>query len=244
MKESHVNKNFRNTIFSILLISFFSYAPSLSSTANLDGYFYQIETKSRTRIPDTIKKSVIAFYKERRLDPYKVLSKIALKQSHDNFNSNRWWLIEEWKFTLKLEWLVYGDKTLCIRNGKCAWKKPGGDYDAHHIIPQSHGGPNLWWNLWPLTTTTHNELHKAGACCALFPKSCGDRGCELKVNSGWSKTGKCSYVREVNKKRIMITRIMVGKSYRYRLSIDGKSHGTTFELLKDAKEKAVSEVFL
>lgn len=44
---------------------------------------------------------------------------------------------------------------------------------AHHIIPQIYGGPNKWWNLWPLTPKQHSDIHCSGDGLNLFPTACG-----------------------------------------------------------------------
>lgn len=48
---------------------------------------------------------------------------------------------------------------------------------AHHIIPQIYGGPNKWWNLWPLTPKQYSDVHcnEDGEGFILFPSACGGR---------------------------------------------------------------------
>ena len=41
-----------------------------------------------------------------------------------------------------------------------AWPKEGAtEYHAHHIIPLKFGGPNEWWNIVPLPSQVHREIH-------------------------------------------------------------------------------------
>lgn len=44
-------------------------------------------------------------------------------------------------------------------------RKNGYNYDAHHIIELSYGGPNIWWNMHPAAFPNEHQggIHRKGS---------------------------------------------------------------------------------
>ncbi len=66
------------------------------------------------------------------------------------------------------KWLVY-ETPLYNKDGFEIPNKLGKPYDAHHIIQNSHGGPNEWWNIHPAHyKAEHPKIHGAGPAREIF----------------------------------------------------------------------------
>jgi hypothetical protein len=153
--------NFKRIIFYFFISVFVSF-PVFSGDFNqyldndLDGksgYYMSGNTKRRLR--------------SYHLNDSKPIYGAALDSKHDNFDDNKNNLIEKWEKYSEMGWPVYNVAT----NNR----NIGDKYDAHHIIPQSHNGPNKWWNLFPLTNAEHHQVHSNGTNCSLlFPGSRGN----------------------------------------------------------------------
>lgn len=228
-----------NILVIIILLSYCAYG--------LDDYINQINGKSSIgNIPNNIVVNVSNYYLNNNLGPENYIDGNALRDIRRQFNQNRENLIQEWEYQLNQNWPTYQETTLCIKNNECFRKEIGYKYDAHHLIPASHRGPNIWWNIWPLSSTEHTKVHSQPPCCNIFPKSCGNRGKDIKISefsSGWTKTGKSSREQEINKKRVLITKVVEGKKKKYKVSVDGEYLGHYIEKLLDAKKEAVEKAF-
>jgi hypothetical protein len=177
----------------IQIMDFFSFSiTSQKVTGSEDrfiDYLEQIETISGYDIPENQRSVLINYYDSDEYDATPI-SPNLLDQSHNTFSNSRKALIKEWEEETGYNWSKYNHITKCVVNNSCKKKQEGWNYDAHHIIPQSHGGPNEWWNLYPLDERDHNLIHGMNVkytryynfsiestlspafCCQLFPNSC------------------------------------------------------------------------
>lgn len=65
------------------------------------------------------------------------------------------------------KWPAYQEK-FYKKNGDIH-KDIGDPYDAHHIIQNSHGGPNEWWNIHPAHyKAEHPKIHGTGPARDIF----------------------------------------------------------------------------
>jgi hypothetical protein len=66
---------------------------------------------------------------------------------------------------LRQEWALHTGTPWPVQNGR--------HYDAHHLVPLAHGGPNKWYNLHPVVKDVHGSLihAKDSPTSALFPAS-------------------------------------------------------------------------
>jgi|GEM_PF-6215036 len=184
-------KKFSPLIYVIIVVLFLpeAYAGRLQT---FDSYLDQLENVSGSQIHPTVRNHLVKVHKDKVYGAEEV-SAAALKASHKDFSSRKNTLIKQWEKAMGRSWPKYTAKTECVTNGTCVTKQTGYRYDAHHIIPQSHKGPNKWWNLIPLDVRQHNLIHgmpvktrdgsyvvlRTPHCCdpQLFPNSCvGYRG--------------------------------------------------------------------
>ncbi len=149
----------------------------VNASTNFPSYLDTIEKKSRHTFARGAKTRLSKAYQNR-----KALNKLERAPSHKYFNTNKAALIQEWEDHYDVIWPTYGRKINCKSGGKCILRKRGDNFDAHHIIPQSHNGPNTWWNLIPLDARIHSQIHSAffnkkhkQGACTLFARSCGTR---------------------------------------------------------------------
>lgn len=171
----------------IVIFSFFSFNPAFSvkNSALFSSYLDQLERVSGYIPP---KRYLKEFYNSNDYTDL-LVDADQLRESHSTFKSSKYSLIKEWERESNgpLIWPTYDGATECVMSGTCAKKRRGWKYDAHHIIPQSYGGPNEFWNLIPLDVRQHNRIHGMqiegivplgrAYCCELFPDSCvGMRG--------------------------------------------------------------------
>ncbi|MBI2707991.1 MAG: HNH endonuclease [Proteobacteria bacterium] len=184
-------KKFSPLIYVVIVALFLpdAYAGRLQK---FDNYLDQLESVSGSQIHPIVRSHLTKGYKNKNFGD-EVLSAKALQEKHQDFSSRKRTLIKQWETATGRSWPKYTAKTECVTKGTCITKRQGHKYDAHHIVPQSHGGPNAWWNLIPLDVRQHNLIHgmpvktKDGSyialrnpyCCdkELFPNSCvGSRG--------------------------------------------------------------------
>ena len=106
------------------------------------------------------------------MDPeklYKETSEIV-KQKREQFKSLKPKLIEEWEIRTGKEWPKYEkDVIITLKDGtKMIIKKVGDLYDAHHILPLSWGGENVWQNITPLHVSIHFDHRGVHAVDSVF----------------------------------------------------------------------------
>ncbi len=86
---------------------------------------------------------------------YKKLSKEEIIKHRKDFNSKKNTLIKQWEDKTGQKWPTY-DKDILSNDGKVLRKK-GDKFDAHHIIENSYGGDNAWWNIHPASFPTQHQ---------------------------------------------------------------------------------------
>lgn len=236
----------RSFLLGIILLSFSTLTYS-TDQFSLDDYFNQVSLKSKYDISPKHRKILKNYYHENKLSPENFLDKETLKIRRQSFNGKRLSLMKSWIEETGKDWPTYGEDTLCKINGDCYWKYCGDFYDAHHIFPLSHKGPNVWQNILPLATDAHTSLHvDPGPCCSIFPKSCGSRGMKIETEdyfTGWSKNNK-SRSRKINEKDVIITKVQTKSSkHYYRIKVDDNAGGESYETLKAAQKVAIAQAF-
>jgi hypothetical protein len=82
----------------------------------------------------------------------------------DGFNKMRDNLILEWEVKTGQKWPKY-ESIVWNKKGDKVYKKIGEKYDAHEIIPNSHGGPLEWWNITPARSPDQHQklIHGSGS---------------------------------------------------------------------------------
>lgn len=156
-----INKIKRAFCCFLLFISF-----TFQAFANFEDYLTELNGTSGYSMSDRTKTRLRSYNNDN--NKTKQIHGAPLDQKHNMFNSIKKNLISDWEHYTKRKWPKY-KKSTDNRN-------KGDKYDAHHIIPQSHNGPNMWWNLFPLRQDTHHQFHSNdNECSNLFPKSKGNR---------------------------------------------------------------------
>lgn len=197
------NISLRSVISFFLILSIFvlKLEASTKNSETFKDYLDQIEFITGRSIPNEERNIVNKYYDSSKYNPTP-LSSDELDIITLDFNNRKSQLIQEWETQTFETWPVYTKDTRCIIEGTCiSYRKEGDKYDAHHIIPKSHRGPNEWCNLFPLDTREHNLIHGKSInkskslycikytynisypkcklpeayCCTLFPNSCGKR---------------------------------------------------------------------
>ena len=82
----------------------------------------------------------------------------------NEFNKIKSNLIEEWERNTGQKWPTYTEDVISPNTGKVV-RKAGDKYDAHHVIENSFGGENEWWNIHPAKFPNEHQsgIHGAGS---------------------------------------------------------------------------------
>lgn len=126
----------------------------------LNKYLKDIEDQTHREIPDIQKEKVIEAIHSNK---YEKLSAEATRNARAEFNSEKAQLISEWQEKTGNKWPTYSEDVFNSR-GKVI-RREGANYDAHHIIECSYGGPAEWWNITPARFPTEHQqgIHRAGS---------------------------------------------------------------------------------
>ncbi|KXT81427.1 hypothetical protein SORDD15_00663 [Streptococcus oralis] len=94
---------------------------------------------------------------------YKKLTPIEVSKHRAEFNRIKNSLIDEWELKTGQNWPIYSEDVIG-KNGNIV-RKAGSKYDAHHIIENSYGGNNEWWNIHPARFPNEHQagIHRAGS---------------------------------------------------------------------------------
>ena len=126
----------------------------------MKDYFKEVERVTRRKLdPVQLKK----LNKELKEQDFCKLDKEKLEQHKRIFNSVRDKLIHEWEANTGQTWPVYTEDVLS-KTGEVIRRK-GQPYDVHHLIEESYGGPNEWWNLHPAAFPNEHQggIHGANS---------------------------------------------------------------------------------
>ena len=110
-------------------------------------YVREIEKATGYNIPENQR---LLLKKDLQQNKYVKLQGKDKGKQRRQFRQKKDQLREEWSKNTGREWPTYKEPYFS-KNGKAAGplKKIGDPYDAHEIIPNSHGGPLKWWNVHP-----------------------------------------------------------------------------------------------
>lgn len=112
---------------------------------------YLDDLRSKSDCPETIKDDVVDVNSLERQSPETVAEN---RREFDNMKSD---LRAQWEKDNGKEWPKYDD-FVYNKNG-IPIRKPGDNYDAHHITPLCLGGKNEASNITPLHLDAHKEVH-------------------------------------------------------------------------------------
>ena len=98
-----------------------------------------------------------------RLRECEKLSPVEVAKHRAEFNRLKNSLIDEWELKTGQTWPTYLEDVIG-KNGNVV-RKAGSKYDAHHIIENSYGGNNEWWNIHPARFPNEHQagIHRAGS---------------------------------------------------------------------------------
>ena len=98
-----------------------------------------------------------------RQNVYKKLSPAETAKKRITFRKLKNKLIKQWEQETGKKWPTYTENVL-DKNGEI-YRKIGDKYDAHHVIENTHGGPDEWWNIHPAKSPSQHQggIHGKGA---------------------------------------------------------------------------------
>ena len=134
---------------------------------NLDVYLKDIEDITSCKIGDEQRQELKKYISENR---FFMKSIIENKISRRKFGEKKAILLSTWSQKNNKNWPKY--KQDIIDNSKIHRRK-GWNYDAHHIIELSFGGPAEWWNIHPAESPKEHQygIHRgSGPASKIFEK--------------------------------------------------------------------------
>ena len=98
-----------------------------------------------------------------RTTEYKKLPTTEVNNHRKEFNKVTNKLIEEWELNTNQTWPRYTENVYS-KDGKRILRRAGEKYDAHHLIENSYGGDNKWWNIHPAKFPNEHQsgIHRSG----------------------------------------------------------------------------------
>ena len=111
----------------------------------IKDYVRDIESRTRIKLP---KNQVEELKNALRNKEYSKLTPKETAKHRNEFNKIKSNLIEEWERNTGQKWPTYTEDVISPNTGKVV-RKAGDKYDAHHVIENSFGGENEWWNIHP-----------------------------------------------------------------------------------------------
>ena len=98
-----------------------------------------------------------------RTTEYKKLPTAEVNNHRKEFNKVTNKLIEEWELNTNQTWPRYTENVYS-KDGKRILRRAGEKYDAHHLIENSYGGDNKWWNIHPAKFPNEHQsgIHRSG----------------------------------------------------------------------------------
>ncbi len=148
-------------------------------TCSLTFKLYLNEMKEMSSIDFIPGHKCLLVNKFQRVRQVKQMERSYLDKSNNFFKKNRYKIIKTWENQYTIQWPTCAEEEI----------------HAHHIIPQIYGGPNVWWNLWPLTATKHRHQHCGETLCyRLFPDA-----------RGGGRTSRNKPLEELEKETVAVT---------------------------------------
>lgn len=79
-----------------------------------------------------------------------------------DFDKKKKSILEAWTQHTGKPWPTYQTDVLSAKG--TVLRKAGSNYDAHHLVELSFGGPNEWWNIQPAAYPNEHQggIHRAG----------------------------------------------------------------------------------
>ena len=127
----------------------------------IKDYVRDIESRTRIKLP---KNQVEELKNALRNKEYSKLTPKETAKHRNEFNKIKSNLIEEWERNTGQKWPTYTEDVISPNTGKVV-RKAGDKYDAHHVIENSFGGENEWWNIHPAKFPNEHQsgIHGAGS---------------------------------------------------------------------------------
>ena len=127
----------------------------------IKDYVRDIESRTRIKLP---KNQVEELKNALRNKEYSKLTPKETAKHRNEFNKIKSNLIEEWERNTGQKWPTYTEDVISPNTGKVV-RKAGDKYDAHHVIENSFGGENEWWNIHPAKFPNEHQsgIHGTGS---------------------------------------------------------------------------------
>lgn len=128
---------------------------------NINLYLEELENITSRKMSSYQKESIKSYIYTNEI--YKIDNTEHNKKRREFHQSCRNLRIE-WERETEHDWPKY-QKDVYV-NGKL-WRMRGENYDAHHIIELSFGGPNVWYNIIPAASPVEHPyaIHASGSMC-------------------------------------------------------------------------------
>ena len=126
----------------------------------IKGYVKDVKLNTNRNIPNN---QIEELKNTLRLREYEKLSPVEVAKHRAEFSRLKNSLIDEWELKTGQTWPTYLEDVIG-KNGNVV-RKAGSKYDAHHIIENSYGGNNEWWNIHPARFPNEHQagIHRAGS---------------------------------------------------------------------------------
>lgn len=132
---------------------------------NINVYLEELENITSRKMSCHQKEAIKSYVYAN--DFYKI-DIVEHNKNRREFHQNSKTIRQEWEIQTEQDWPKYEEDIYV--NGKL-WRMKGGNYDAHHIVELSFGGPNEWYNIFPAASPFEhpNSIHASGSVCtAIF----------------------------------------------------------------------------
>jgi len=116
----------------------------LVDKAEFEAYLKDVAEQTHREIQDTQKQLIMDYVSK---NPIGKIEKDTLTLRRADFDKKKKGLIAEWEKQTGQEWPTYQSNVLGS-TGKIL-RTAGTNYDMHHLVELSYGGPNEWWNMHP-----------------------------------------------------------------------------------------------
>ena len=152
-------KNKIRLTVSVITLALISLIDGIDDRQSIELYLEKLQMLSIHKIDAIQKKSVTYYYinQKNRNPTQKVRHKIR-----NEFNSRKNFLKQQWCAYYSMKWPTEKIKFSEINHEK--FENPSEkikNFEAHHIIPINSGGINRLWNITPLSSANHHELHSS-----------------------------------------------------------------------------------